>query len=76
VFAFAEKMTRADDHRALAQAMDLEPNELADAQQHLVAQHGRQSFIHFDRGEGTLQSWRPLPDNIRAGNIVSRTTVE
>jgi hypothetical protein len=76
VIAFAEKMTRNDDHRTLAHAMDLSPEDLADTQQVLVVQNGPQGFLHFDRGASEITAYRPLPDSLRAGNIVQRTTVE
>jgi hypothetical protein len=76
VFAFAEPMTRADDHSALATAMNMRPDQLRDAQTNVLAQLGHRGFIWAQRREGRVSSWRPLPDDMRAQNIVQRTTVE
>jgi hypothetical protein len=76
VFAFAEKMTRGDDHATLAESMSMPPQQLADAQQHLLAVHGRYAYVWFDRRAGAVQGMAPLPDELRARNIVRRTTPE
>ena len=76
VFAFAEKMTRADDHATLAESMSLQTSDLADAQQHLLAVHGRHAYVWFDRRAGSVQGMAPLPEQLRAQNIVRRTTPE
>ncbi len=76
VFAFAEPMTRGDDHNAVATAMNMSPTELRDAQTQILEQLGHRSFLWADRRAGKLSSWRPLPDEVRAQNIVRRTTVE
>lgn len=83
VFAFAEKMSRPDDHRTLAGMLDLDPAELATLQRDLLAEHGgeqqlehaKHSFLWFDRGRGTLASWAPLPLELRKRNCVTRRTV-
>lgn len=76
VIAFAEKMTRADDHQTLAAAISMEHRQLADAQAHLLAVHGRRGYIWFDREDGRLQGMPPVPDELRARNIVRRTSPE
>jgi hypothetical protein len=76
VLITAEKMSRQDDHQAVAQAMSMHPNVLADAQQHLLAQHGKHGFIWFERDTGQLQAFAPPPDDLRAQSIVRRTTPE
>jgi hypothetical protein len=75
VFAFAEKMTRADDHHALAEAMDLPANDLADHQRVLLEQHGKHGFLWFDRGAGKHSGWGSLPESVRARSVVRRTSV-
>jgi hypothetical protein len=56
--------------------MSMHPNVLADAQQHLLAQHGKHGFIWFERDTGQLQAFAPPPDDLRAQSIVRRTTPE
>lgn len=84
VFAFAEKMTRPDDHGTLAAMLDLEPTTLGDVQRQLIAEHGgheqldhaKHAFVWFDRSTGRRTSWAPLPAELRARNCVTRRTVE
>jgi hypothetical protein len=75
-FAFAEPMTRADDHRALAQALNITADDLRDAQTQIKAQLGERAFIWANRRAGEISSWRPLDDAHRSQNIVRRTTIE
>jgi hypothetical protein len=75
-FAFSEPMTRGDDHQALAAAMNVPADELRDVQTQVLAQLGHRSFVWSDRRAGKVSSWAPLPDELRAHNIVQRTTVE
>lgn len=83
VFAMAEAMTRADDEQRLADAMGIERRALRDAQDHVRAsfpprEQGESShaYIWGQRRVGVVKGMGPLPDELRAGNVVRRTTPE
>jgi energy-coupling factor transporter ATP-binding protein EcfA2 len=74
--AFAEKLARDDDHKTLAAAMSLPPQQLADAQAHVLAVHGRHAHVVFNRNAGAVTGMAPLPERLLRQNIVRRRTVE
>jgi hypothetical protein len=75
VFAFAERMARVDDHRALAESMDMDPTELADEQRKLLAEHGKHGFLWANRSTGEVRAMPPMPESVRAMSIVQRRSV-
>jgi energy-coupling factor transporter ATP-binding protein EcfA2 len=75
--AFAEKLARDDDHKTLAAAMSLPPQQLADAQAHVLAVHGRHAArLSSTANAGAVTGMAPLPERLLRQNIVRRRTVE
>jgi hypothetical protein len=73
VFHVVPRLTRRSDVQAVAEPMGLEPDELAGELAATEREYGRHSFLWWDVRAQQLTKWAPLPDDLRARNIVERT---
>lgn len=75
MFYVVPRLAKRSDHQALADALDLNADELAGELTTLHREKGPHSYLWWNRREQQLTAWDPLPEQLRARNIVARTTV-
>jgi hypothetical protein len=76
VFYVVPRLSRKSDHVAMAEPMSIEADALDRELRGLQGAHGRHAFLWWDLRAQQLTGWGPLPEHVRAHNIVERTTVE
>lgn len=72
VFLFVPRFGLEQDHKAAAQTIGMNVNELAATLDELLATLGEHSFLHFDRRERSVVACEPLSEAERSGIVVTR----
>jgi hypothetical protein len=75
VFYVVPRLTEDRDHDAMAAPMGIDARALDSELRGAQAEHGRYAFLWWDLRAQQLTAWPPLPEPVRARNLVARTTV-